>query len=275
VAISTDVGAAYEARSMTQRNHDELAAALSGLNSGEIVDDAAAGDESSGEADHVDLAGAASPASMAPAPPMPKPPPPARAKVRPTPAAKPIEPARAIPPSLATARAASAAQRVPPGRPREWAPIVPPVAAPVETPPPAEPAEIKASVTRDAELERQAAALAAPTPPVAEIPEADPDDWVMIPALAPTAPSSRPAARIPPAASDGSAVRRTLIPILLTLGGLFPACGAARFVVDPASPLAGVPLWLTAALCIAGPVFWVLAVVNMMQIRRLRQREAL
>ena len=64
-------------------------------------------------------------------------------------------------------------------------------------------------------------------------------------------------------------VQRTLIPILLTMGLLFCALGAAQWEADPEYPFAAKNLlWCAVALPVAGGVFLLLAVVNMVAVAK-------
>jgi len=62
-------------------------------------------------------------------------------------------------------------------------------------------------------------------------------------------------------------VRRTLIPILLTLGVLLPVLGAVWFVVPAESPFKAVGQELPWAMLLIGPVFLVVGILNMLQVR--------
>ena len=63
--------------------------------------------------------------------------------------------------------------------------------------------------------------------------------------------------------------RRTLIPILLTCGVLMPAVGSLKWARGPDSPFSSWPIWAPVVLSLCGVVMLALAVVNMMQVRRL------
>jgi hypothetical protein len=65
--------------------------------------------------------------------------------------------------------------------------------------------------------------------------------------------------------------RRTLIPILLTCGVLMPAVGALKWLRGPESPFSVWPIWAPLALIGFGIVLLLLAVANMMQVRRMMQ----
>ena len=61
--------------------------------------------------------------------------------------------------------------------------------------------------------------------------------------------------------------RRTVIPVLLTTGFMMLAMCAARWVVDEEAPLALLPGWTGILLLVTGAVLIVLAVANMMLVR--------
>ena len=61
---------------------------------------------------------------------------------------------------------------------------------------------------------------------------------------------------------------RTLIPVLLTCGVLLVALASARHLVGQDSPLTDLPPWLAPLLFLTGTVLLVLAVLNMLSVKR-------
>jgi hypothetical protein len=78
----------------------------------------------------------------------------------------------------------------------------------------------------------------------------------------------------PPPTSHRAAVyqtlefSRTLIPVLLTCGVLLVALASARHLVGQYSPLTDLPPWLAPLLFLTGLVLLVLAVLNMLSVKR-------
>jgi hypothetical protein len=66
--------------------------------------------------------------------------------------------------------------------------------------------------------------------------------------------------------------KRTLIPILLTTGVLFPAVGSLKWTLGPDSPFAAWSVVTAAALITTGAVLLALAVFNMLQVRDMLRR---
>lgn len=250
---------------MANRRDDDLAAALAKLQRGEIEvgdDETSEGDAAEARGDFVDLGA---------------PPPPPLAKPVPAP-----------PPNLAAARAAAAAQRVAPA-PREAAaakvaPVAPIAAVPrVQSAPPRavdrKPPPAAAAPVRPMEMPPRPmqltggadVAMADVDPPIV-----DEDDATLVPAASdeylarPAAP--RPAA---PRADRALERRRTLIPILLTLGVLLPLLGIMRWIVDAASPLGSMPGWLAGLLIGGGVALLGLAGLNMALVQRTAAAPAL
>lgn len=63
-------------------------------------------------------------------------------------------------------------------------------------------------------------------------------------------------------------LRRTLIPVLLTFGVLFPVFGILQFLIDPDSPLsAHHAMWMPLSLFTFGAVMLALAVMNILYVR--------
>lgn len=77
----------------------------------------------------------------------------------------------------------------------------------------------------------------------------------------------RKRAPIKNAAAQSIHLRRTLIPILLTLGIVLPTAGLLKWVMGAGSAFAGMPTALTFGLLVAGPCFIALAAVNMSQVK--------
>lgn len=230
---------------MSQSGNDDLTERLARLQQGEVdTQDDERADEDDQAGDVVDFGGqppviAPSPASQ-PAAPLPT-----RGPVR--------QPAVVTPQSLANARAAAASQRISPGA------HVPKPAIPVRSgeriQSSAVPAQVPTRVTFDAP---ESAALAT-----------DEDDATLVPAASEeylARPAARPVARAPVDRSFER--RRTLIPILLTLGVLLPLIAAQRWLADAASPLAAMPGWLVGLLIAAGVLLLALAGLNMTLVRR-------
>ncbi|MGH7178390.1 MAG: hypothetical protein ACREJC_13510 [Tepidisphaeraceae bacterium] len=94
------------------------------------------------------------------------------------------------------------------------------------------------------------------------------DDAVIVPPPHPEmfARTSAPERRVPFFARLG--VRRTLIPILLTLGGSLIALGTLWFRLDPDSPLRDLGSTPAIAFLVLGPVLLLLAVLNMAQVAK-------
>jgi hypothetical protein len=96
---------------------------------------------------------------------------------------------------------------------------------------------------------------------------AAPADLASIGATSPATSSARRRARQRQALLDSLSVRRTLIPILLTLGLLMPALGGAWFLLPAESPFKQSGSELPLAMLGIGPVFLVVAILNMLQVR--------
>lgn len=217
------------------RDPDELAAALHGLHSGDITEP-----DPQHDAGQDDVPGWGAPAGQAPQPP----PPPASPRPQPRPAVPGIVP---VPPAPRPAPAA-------PAPPRTVRPAAPPV----------DPAEA-ARRAHERALREQAAALGAAPP--------TDDDAVAVPAP-PVDYLARHLGGGGVAASArrepylrGVEFKRTVIPILLTLGVALPVLGALRYVVGQGSPLAEFPGWVSYALFATGAVLLALAVMNMAQVK--------
>jgi hypothetical protein len=84
--------------------------------------------------------------------------------------------------------------------------------------------------------------------------------------------SPAPAAARPPAkrkVPDPLYKRRTMIPILLTLGVLFSGLGGAQWVIDPEYPFSASNLiWSALLLPALGAVLLALAILNMLHVKR-------
>jgi hypothetical protein len=108
----------------------------------------------------------------------------------------------------------------------------------------------------------------------------DDDDAVLIPELAPErlASASLYGATRTDARAGGTRsllFRRTMIPILLTCGVMFPTLAAMWFHTDPGHVVRRTGPWLPVTLIVLGIVFLLLAVMNMVQVRHLiAQRKA-
>jgi len=89
---------------------------------------------------------------------------------------------------------------------------------------------------------------------------------------APAVSSAAAKARARRALLESLFVRRTLIPILLTLGALMLGLGGAWFVLPQDSPFRMVGQELPIAMLAIGPVFLVVAILNMLQVRSAMQR---
>ncbi len=65
--------------------------------------------------------------------------------------------------------------------------------------------------------------------------------------------------------------KRTLIPIMLTLGVLLPAIATLKWILAEDSPFAALPLGAVMALLAIGAVLQALAILNMLHVRHLLQ----
>jgi hypothetical protein len=70
------------------------------------------------------------------------------------------------------------------------------------------------------------------------------------------------------ARDSGTEFRRTLIPILLTLGVLLPVIGSLRWITGPDLPFVTIARWVAIAMLIAGPILLLAAILNMVQVKR-------
>ena len=103
----------------------------------------------------------------------------------------------------------------------------------------------------------------------------DDDDAVIMPApdAAVFAPRAGQAAQPPRGAFQRSALyqtiefRRTIIPILLTCGGLMIGFGSLKYVMGEDSPLSELPVWLPVLLFVTGALLLGLAVANMLSVK--------
>jgi hypothetical protein len=66
--------------------------------------------------------------------------------------------------------------------------------------------------------------------------------------------------------------RRTIIPILLTLGVSLPICGAWWLMLDEDHPLRGLSIGYPILIVATGVVLLVLAILNMLQVRHQLQQ---
>lgn len=220
---------------MPERDHDDLAAALEGLHSGEHPSEAPAG---SGQDDHVQGLGTptqAQPQALRPAMPSPTPRPVARPTVRSAPMPAPAD----APPE-------------PPPAPRPARPMEPPV--------PVASADEAARLAHEREVQQQAAALQG---------QLSDDDAVAAPAVSldylARHPHGRAVRREPYFQSIG--FKQTVIPVLLTLGVALPVVGLLKFAADEYSVIAQLPVWVPLVLIAAGLVLLGLAALNMMQVK--------
>ena len=120
----------------------------------------------------------------------------------------------------------------------------------------------------------------ADAPPESRLQIVDDDDAVLIPELAPERLASASAARYGAARATSRAggtrslfFRRTMIPILLTCGLIFPALAAMWLSTDRDHVVRRTGPWLPVTLVALGAVFLLLAVVNMAQVRHLMTRQ--
>jgi hypothetical protein len=118
----------------------------------------------------------------------------------------------------------------------------------------------------------------ADAPPESRLQIVDDDDAVLIPELAPErlASASRYGAATPTSRPGGTRslyFRRTMIPILLTCGLIFPALAAMWFTSDRDHVVRRTGPWLPVTLVALGAVFLLLAVVNMAQVKHLMTRQ--
>jgi hypothetical protein len=158
-----------------------------------------------------------------------------------------------------------------------------PVVAPVEPPVIEAPSEVRplAPVLSEAPIAPPQPQVAAPRDQAFTVTNDEDDDVIadlaaaidvggMSPINIP-APSSTSAARrrgrTREAILASLFVRRTLIPIMLTLGILLPVLGAAWFVMPVESPFKAVGQELPWAMLLIGPVFLVVGILNMLQVR--------
>ena len=288
---------------MTRRDNDDIANALHGLASGEHVEPDAPEGSGTGQAHHVDAAGAPSPGVPSSGVPSPAvsgpgaatPPPPARPPGVPFRASARPQPPSATGASGSSAPSAPARPGIPPMRPRPQPQPQPPpqirtaTPAPTSPPPPARPRSpvLPGVTSRDALPPgvRQGPPGAVPniTPPASgaggadgaevettNVQPVDEDDRVIVPAaplssLGPRAHPRPSAPRVP--MFKTLKFRRTAIPILLTAGAILLAVVALRFLVNPDAVLATLPLGMCAALAGAAVLLWGVAAMNMAQVR--------
>jgi hypothetical protein len=190
----------------------------------------------------------------------------------PPPPAKPAAPPRPAAPRPATPRPAA------PGAPTLPPATRAPAPAPATPPPPAKP--------RVARPDRPAAP-SVPSAPAAPVPTndfvsagndrpgaiSDDDDIQLdLPAATPDMlahppPRHRPAASVVASVSHSLAFKRTIIPILLTLGVLLPATASLKWVVGAGSPLSLLPSTVVIACCVVGAALLGVAGLNMLQVR--------
>jgi hypothetical protein len=64
-------------------------------------------------------------------------------------------------------------------------------------------------------------------------------------------------------------LRRTFIPVLLTMGVLTMVSGAMKWIVRAESPIGGMPRGVAIGLLVVGPLILMLAVGNMLQVKHL------
>jgi hypothetical protein len=103
------------------------------------------------------------------------------------------------------------------------------------------------------------------------------DDHVNIPAPTPDTflrprPSAPKSSQLSTASIES---RRTLVPILLTCGALFPLMGGLWFLTDVDSPFRRLSSWMPIALIVIGALLLFLGIANAMQLKHLlaqRQR---
>jgi hypothetical protein len=96
----------------------------------------------------------------------------------------------------------------------------------------------------------------------------DEDDDVSVPAFEADPHAPRPAALQRAAVYQTLEFRRTLIPVLLTCGMLLIVFSSARHLLGQDSPLNDLPPWLAPLLLLTGTVLLVLAVLNMLSVKR-------
>jgi len=266
---------------MTNRSNDDIANALRGLSSGDHAEpDPAA---PSGDVP------AAAPSPAAPSSvPTPTPAPPAAAQFRTGPA--PVLPKRptpqpqprstgatgpggaAPPPSGARASVPGSVSRAP--RPSH------PAAPQSPTPRPASPGP-RQPAPGSMNLGAPPAPVAPPAAQPADgfvtgdettnVQPLDDDDVVIVPAAPLSSLGYRPPARPARAAVPmfkTLAFRRTAIPILLTAAAVLLGTAVLKFVVHPDSVLALMPQWVPIALGAVALVFLLVALLNMVQVRK-------
>ena len=259
---------------MTQRDDDDIAKALHGLSSGEHVEPEPVESSGTGQAQHLDPAGAQSGAA-----------PPA-----PLPLAVPFRATRRPAPPSAGAASDEPKRPVPPMRPRPQPQPQPAPGGRAATPSPTQPAAARPSspapqrrVTRNIlpPGARPPTSPASPnlTPPggaaepasaeveTTNVQPVDEDDVVIVPAapLSALGPRiRRPAARVPMFKSIQ--FRRTAIPILLTTGLMLFVVAGLKFVVNPDAVLATLPIGMCLAMVGAGVVLLGVAALNMVMV---------
>jgi hypothetical protein len=69
--------------------------------------------------------------------------------------------------------------------------------------------------------------------------------------------------------------KRTLIPILLTLGALLPAIASLKWLAGDESPFAAWDLWVPVVMCTASMCLIALAALNMLQVRHVLRNPTL
>jgi hypothetical protein len=247
----TPFGWSEVTRMAADRDKDDIAAALHGLNAGHH--DSTAEHAEDAHAEHLHEA-SPPPASRAANPPAarPVPPPPQQQQQRPaTPVKRPAMPAPIPPPASPPSRSSSSppssssSGRVRPSSPMR--PAAPDASASALAPAPADEGEF---TTDDENVPVNLDE--GPAPPV---------DYR---GPATSKPIARPQ-RTPLFKTLG--FRRTVIPVMLTLGIMMIVMGAARWVVDEEAPLTRMPPWVTAVLFAAGALMLVLGVANMLMVR--------
>ncbi len=97
---------------------------------------------------------------------------------------------------------------------------------------------------------------------------ADDDDAVMVPAFEADPLAPRPVAIQRAAVYQTLEFRRTLIPVLLTCGMVLIVFSFGRHLLGQDSPLNDLPTWLAPVLLLTGTILLVLAVLNMLSVKR-------
>jgi hypothetical protein len=200
------------------------------------------------------------------APPPPRPQRPQAPVVEPETAAAPVEPEASVAPESATAAPVEQLVEAPSDSIPSSPQIItePPVDPP---PPPPVPAPVFAPADGSFVLNDEDQDLIPDLAAAMQGNAAGTSNLTSISAASSETSSARRRARQRQALLDSLFVRRTLIPILLTLGVLMAGLGGAWFLLPPESPFKQSGSELPLAMLVIGPVFLIVGILNMLQVR--------